>query len=143
MKIKECMSTDIVYAGIDDNISNIAKLMNEHHVGSIPICDTDKNLLGLITDRDIILRSIACGKDVNETKVKEIMTTDIVSICSDKDIKEANKIMSDNQIRRLLVVDNEKIVGILSIGDLLRNLNTDKSEIENTMECICDCKKNQ
>ena len=142
MKVSEIMSTEIVFATTTDSICNIAKLMNENHVGSIPICNENEEIVGIVTDRDIILRSIACDKDIKETKITEIMTTDIWSITPDTDICEATTIMKENQIRRLPVVENSKIIGILSIGDLIRSKKTDEHQVNDTMECICNCNKN-
>ena len=74
MNVKDCMSTNVCYCTPDSYIKEAAKLMCDNHVGCIPVCNDDKCIVGVITDRDVILRSIACGKDVNNTKVSDIMT---------------------------------------------------------------------
>lgn len=142
MKVKECMTKEVVYANSNDDICTIAKLMNDNHIGSIPICDSDEKIIGIITDRDIILRSIACDKDIKTTSVTDIMTTVVTTVSPDTDIWDANKLMADYQIRRLPVIDDDKIVGMLSIGDVYRNSQTNKEEATDTMECICNCNKN-
>lgn len=141
MKVKDCMTTDTICASKDDDISTIAKLMNDNHIGSIPVCDNE-NIVGIVTDRDIILRSIACDKDIKTTSVSDVMTTDVETVSPDTNVDDANKIMADYQVRRLPVVENNKIVGMLSIGDVYRNSSTDKKEAADTMKCICECSKN-
>ena len=74
MKVRECMSLDICCCKPDETVTDVAKKMNEYHVGSMPVCDTNKNVVGIITDRDITLRCVACSKDVNSTPISEVMT---------------------------------------------------------------------
>ena len=83
----------------------------------------NKNVVGLVTDRDILLRSICCDKDAKTTPVSDIMTTNVCCCDANEHIGTAEKIMSDNQIRRIPIIDNDQIVGILSIGDISRNHN--------------------
>ena len=142
MKVKEFMTKDIIWAKPNDSVSTIAKLMNDNHIGSVPICDDDENIVGIITDRDIILRSIAWDKDIKTTIVTDIMTTDVTTVSPDTDLWDANKLMADYQIRRLPVVDDNKIVGMLSIGDIYRSSKSDSKEVGHTMECICDKSNN-
>lgn len=139
MRVKDCMCTNVVYVGTDATICEVAKLMNDNHVGSIPVCDDNKNIVGLVTDRDIILRSIACDKDVNKTKVTDVMTTDVVRTSKDTDVGWVANIMSQNQIRRIPVVENEKLVGIISIGDLARSKEFPDSEVADCVCKICNC----
>ena len=134
MRVKDCMCENVVWVGKDATICDVAKLMNDNHVGSIPVCDENQNVIGIVTDRDIILRSIACGKDVNQTKVSDIMTTNVVRTSRDTDVSWVENIMAQNQIRRIPVVENEKIVGIITIGDLARNREVPNTEVGN---CVC------
>jgi len=138
MKVKDCMCTNIYYVTPNNTIKDCAKLMCDNHVGCIPVCDTTSNIVGLITDRDIILRTIACDKDVNNTPVSEVMTCKVRSCDSELDIKEAEELMSKNQIRRLPVVDNNnKIIGIITLGDLAKNKNVNSNEVTDTFQNIC------
>ena len=137
MKVKECMCNQVACISPSATVSEVAKLMLDKHVGCIPVCDSNKRVVGLVTDRDLILRSLACGKDTNTTPVSEIMTTKIYEVSSDADITEASKVMCDCQVRRVPVVDNNTIVGIITLGDLARNAN--KNEISTTVEGICQC----
>ncbi|MCL2354902.1 MAG: CBS domain-containing protein [Oscillospiraceae bacterium] len=72
MKVKECMSNNVTCGSPDWTISEVAKLMMEEHIGCMPICDTSKKVVGLITDRDLVLRTIAVGKDPNTTPISEV-----------------------------------------------------------------------
>lgn len=138
MRVKECMSEQVVWATGDDTVYDAAKLMNENHIGSIPVCDNNQKLLGIITDRDIVLRSIACDKDVKQTKVTDIMTTEVIRTTRDTELSWVADIMAKNQIRRIPVVEDEKLVGIISVGDLARNTEVPDQELSNCMCHICN-----
>lgn len=138
MKVKDCMCNNVCYITPNSTIKDCAKLMCDNHVGCIPVCDNSKNIVGLVTDRDVILRSIACDKDVNTTPISEIMTCKVYCCDEESDIKEAEKMMSDYQIRRLPVVDpNNKIIGIITLGDLAKNTNITTDDVSTTLENIC------
>lgn len=138
MKVKDCMCDNVYCVTPNSTIKDCAKMMSTNHIGCIPVCDTSENVVGLITDRDIILRTIACDKDLNNTPVSEVMTTKVCCCNSDVDIKEAEDLMCKYQIRRLPVVDNNnKIIGIITLGDLAKNDNVNTEEISNTLETIC------
>lgn len=140
MKVKDCMCGDVCCVKPETTINEIAKLMEKNHIGCVPVCNGDNCLVGMITDRDIILRSIACDKDVKTTKASDIMTCNICTCGENDDIYDAECKMAENQVRRIPVVENNKVIGILTLGDLAHN----ESEIgENefccTVEDICGC----
>ena len=139
MRVKDCMSENVIWATRDNNICEVAKLMNENHIGSIPVCDDKQNVVGIVTDRDIILRSIACNKDLKQTKVTDIMTTDVIRTSKDTEVSWVADIMSRNQIRRIPVVENEKLVGMISLGDLARNNEFPNSKVADCICNICNC----
>lgn len=140
MKVKDCMCNDVCCVTPDSTVQDCAKIMCSNHVGCIPVCDTLQNVVGLVTDRDVILRSIACDKDTKNTQVKDIMTCKVCCCNSDVDVKEAEDLMCEYQIRRLPVVDNEnKIIGIITLGDLAKNNNVSNDGVSNTLETICKC----
>ena len=144
MKVNECMCSNIVCANADTSVADIARLMSENHVGCIPICDFNKRVVGLITDRDITLRTVACGKDANTTKASEIMTTDVYKINPTADVTDATKMMCDCQVKRIPVVEGSTIVGIITLGDLANNdTQLGKEQICNTIENICNCDGNK
>lgn len=117
MKLKEIMSRDIASLSSDDTIERAAQLMKQHNVGSIPICSQNR-VVGIVTDRDITLRSVASGQNSMNHKVSEIMTSNPVVGNPDMDVHEATRIMSEKQIRRLPVVENNRLVGIVALGDI-------------------------
>ena len=139
MKVKDCMCHEVAYLTPESTIEDCAKLMCNKHVGCIPVCDNTKTIVGLVTDRDVILRSIACDKDIKNTPISDIMTCK-VCCCSPEEVNEAEKKMSDEQIRRLPVVDeNNKIIGIITLGDLCANQNVNTEDVCQTLENICGC----
>lgn len=141
MKINECMCKDVCCVKPDCNVYDAARIMCEHHIGCIPVCNDEKCVVGILTDRDIVLRTVACNKDSKNTPVSEIMTTDVCTCKSDEDICNAQNIMANNQVRRLPVVDeNNKVIGILTMGDLAHNdIQIGKEDVCTTIENICKC----
>lgn len=141
MKVKECMCEDVCCVKPETKIVEVAKLMSTNHIGCIPVCDNNNCICGIVTDRDILLRSVACDKDVKQTPVSEIMTCNVCTCSKEEDMKNAENTMAQNQIRRLPVCDsNNKVVGILTLGDLAQFDNElGKTEVCTTIENICDC----
>lgn len=138
MKVKDCMCYEVAYLTPESTVADCAKLMCNKHVGCIPVCDNNKTVVGVVTDRDIILRSIACDKDINTTPISDIMTCQVCSCGPEEEVNEAEKKMSNEQIRRLPVVDeNNKIIGIITLGDLCSNKNINCNAIGETLENIC------
>ena len=142
MKVDECMCKDVCFVKPDCKVYDVARIMNKNHIGCIPVCNDDKCVVGLVTDRDIVLRTVACDKDTKNTQVSEIMTTDVCTCGCKEDIYQAQKTMSQNQIRRIPVVNEQnKMVGILTMGDLAHHgQQIGDQEFTNTLENICDCK---
>ena len=145
MKVKECMCNDICFVKSNATVSEVAKLMNDNHVGCIPVCNDQNAVCGIVTDRDIILRTIACDKNYKQTPVSEIMTCNVCTCNENDDMKSVEEKMATNQIRRIPVCDSQnKIVGMLTLKDIAENHN--KLGDENvcaTLEQICDCKNNE
>ena len=140
MKVKDCMCHEVAYLTPESTVKDCAKLMCNKHVGCIPVCDESKKIVGLVTDRDVILRSIACDKYVKNTPISDIMTCKVCCCYQDEEIEQVEKIMSDEQIRRLPVVDeNNKIIGIITLGDLSANQNINTEGVCRTLENICGC----
>jgi CBS domain-containing protein len=117
MKVKDVMTKDVATLNPDDSIERAAQLMKQYNVGSIPVCENEK-VIGIITDRDIAVRSVAQGENGRNQKVREVMSSNPVLINSETDIHDAARIMSERQIRRLPVVENNNIIGIVAIGDI-------------------------
>lgn len=142
MRVKDCMCNKVVRATSDTTLDHIAKLMQENDVGCIPICNNENNVIGFITDRDIITRCVANNKSCNQTKASDIMTTKVIKTTPDTEIEEVTKTMSNNQIKRLPVIENNQIVGIITIGDLAQHREVSSKEVGCTVECICGCQDN-
>jgi CBS domain-containing protein len=117
MKVREIMTKDVATLSVDDSVAHAAQLMKQYNVGSIPVC-REENVIGIVTDRDIALRSVAQGENSTNQKVRDIMTSNPVVINAETDIHDAARIMSERQIRRIPVVENNSIVGIVSLGDI-------------------------
>lgn len=126
MKIKDIMTKDVATLNVEDSVEQAAQLMKEYNVGSVPVC-RGENVVGIITDRDIAIRSVAEGDNSKNIKVKDIMSSNPATANPEMDIHEAARIMSERQVRRLPVVDNNNLVGIVALGDLAveSNLNDD------------------
>ncbi|TCP29311.1 CBS domain-containing protein [Scopulibacillus darangshiensis] len=115
-KLGSIMTSNVISVAPNQSIKEAAELMSQYNVGSLPVVENGQ-LRGMITDRDITLRSTAKGGQEN-TSVSQCMTSqNLVSGTSEMDVHEASEIMAQNQIRRLPVVDNNKMVGMVSLGD--------------------------
>ncbi len=114
--LREIMSPDVVTVTKQDNIYEIAVKMKEHDIGFVPVVE-GKRVIGVVTDRDLVIRGYA-EKHSGSTAVEEVMTTDCVRTNPDTTVDEAAKLMSDKQIRRILVEEQGELVGIVAIGDL-------------------------
>ena len=119
MKIAECMTQDIEIVTPDQPIQEAARFMLRADAGSIPVCEGDR-VIGMITDRDIAVRGIAEGRGP-DTPVSELMSDGIICAHEDDDVQAVAQRMSEEQVRRLPVIDSdERLVGIVSLGDLTR-----------------------
>lgn len=141
MKVKECMVKQTVCIKPETNIYEVAKLMDENHVGCLPICDNNGDVAGIVTDRDIVLRGIACCKDIKTTPISDIMTTKVVKTSPDTDLEDVADLMIKNQIRRLPVIDGNQIVGMITLGDFAKEKCMCNEKIGETFEGICCCDK--
>lgn len=117
MKVRDLMSQNVQWVDPNQSLEEVAKVLASSNIGSVPICQ-GKEILGMVTDRDILVRAIANGKDPKTTKVNEIMTKEVQSVSPDTDIHQASDLMADKQIRRLPVIENNHLVGYLAIGDI-------------------------
>ena len=126
MKVKEVMHKGVDWVGPDTPITEIAKLMSQHDVGSIPIGEDDK-LIGMVTDRDIVCKGLAKnGFDIRRATARDVMTEGIHCCREDDDLAKAVKHMETLKIRRLPVINKSKrMVGILALGDISRSAPTD------------------
>ncbi|HVE42299.1 MAG TPA: CBS domain-containing protein [Planctomycetota bacterium] len=118
--IRDIMSRDIECASPESTVKDAASALKAHDIGSMPVCE-GKRVVGIITDRDITIRAVAEGRDPGSTKVRDVMSKDIVSIREDADLKEAERLMRERQLRRLPVLNGEgNLVGYLAIARIAR-----------------------
>jgi CBS domain-containing protein len=126
MKLNDVMTRDVEVIHPDAPVQEAAKKMHELDVGSLPICDGQR-LVGTLTDRDMVIRAVAQGRNPATTSVREIMTPEVIYVFEDQDVKEAAKLMQEKQIRRLPIISRDKrLVGIVSLGDLAVDTGEEK-----------------
>ncbi len=118
MKVKDMMSTSVVCARPETPIDILAKQMKTENVGLLPICTDSGNILGVVSDRDIVLRSVS-NKMMNQT-AKDIMTQNVICATPNMDSHDAALLLSKYQVRRLPVAENGKLVGMLALADIAR-----------------------
>lgn len=116
MIVKDIMSKNITSLNEHDTVEKAAELMKSCDVGSIPVCN-DEKLIGIVTDRDIALRSVAEGQSPHQ-RVRDVMSKDLVIGSPEMNVLDAAKIMGEKQIRRLPIVENDSLVGIIALGDI-------------------------
>lgn len=120
MEVRELMSRDVITVSPKEPASVAARILARHNIGALPVAE-DGHLRGMVTDRDIVLRCVAAGRDPAGTPVGEIMTGRVVSASPEDDAETAARCMAREQIRRLPVVERGRVVGMLTLGDLSVN----------------------
>lgn len=115
--VKDAMSSDVKTATPSLSLADAAKLMKQEDVGSVPVVDGER-LIGMLTDRDIVVRGIADGSDPHAVTAGDIASRDIVTVRPDDDLDEALRLMAQHQVRRLPVVDDGHLVGVLAQADV-------------------------
>lgn len=134
MRCRDIMTSNVTTATREHRLKDVAAMMRDGDMGSVPVVE-DGKLVGIVTDRDIVVRSIADGKDAS-TSVGEAMTTDIFSVKPDDFAFEAIRLMGDKQVRRVPVVDeNGVLAGIIAMADIALEME-DEKEIAETLEEI-------
>ena len=123
MKAQDLMTRDVWSCHEDTSLQDVAKIMFEREVGVVPIVDSEHRLKGIVTDRDICIRAVSQGKDL-QSKVSEIITKSLHFVSGDADADEIEAVMKEYRIRRLPVVDeNRKLKGLITLGDLAKHIH--------------------
>ncbi len=135
MKVRDVGIKDLHCANPSMSISEIAYMMKRHNVGVIPVCEGTK-LMGILTDRDLVISCMAAEMNPKECKAREFMTSNPITVTPDTDLEEAARIMGQEQIHRLPVVEEENLVGMISLGDVSTALSDDDSLVANTLRRI-------
>lgn len=118
IKVKEAMHEGVEWVTPQTPLKEVARLMRDHDIGAIPIGENDR-LIGIVTDRDIVCRALANGKDLKSLTARDVMSKGIICCRADENLDEAARTMELKQVRRLPVLDaNKRMVGMLALGDL-------------------------
>lgn len=118
MKLREIMSGQVVRIRPEEPVGVAARMLAQYNIGALPVCGYDGSLKGLVTDRDIITRCLAAGMDPGKTRVSQVMTARVVTARPDMEVSLASHLMGREQIRRLPIVENGRLCGMVSLGDL-------------------------
>lgn len=121
--ISDVMTATLETAQESDSLRTVAERMVKANVGAIPVCGKGGVLRGMITDRDIVVRAVAVGRDPATTTVGEIETTKVTSVAPDDPVERAIDIMSTQQVRRVPVIEHNSLVGMVSQADIARHLS--------------------
>lgn len=118
MKLRDVMSNPVIRIHPDESVAVAARTLNRYNIGALPVCGSDGRVCGLITDRDIVTRCLAAGRSPASTAVRDVMTSKVISARPDMEANLAAGLMGREQIRRLPVMENGKLCGMVSLGDL-------------------------
>ena len=118
MKLRDIMAHPVVQIHPEESVAVAARILARYNIGLLPVCGGDGRVCGVVTDRDLVTRCIASGRQPASTQVREVMTTQVVAVRPDMDAAAAAQLMGMQQIRRLPVVENGRLCGMISLGDL-------------------------
>jgi CBS domain-containing protein len=130
MKAKEIMTSDIVSVCGDTSIKEAAVKMRDADIGSLPV-EENEHLVGIVTDRDIVLKTVAEDLDSSQVKCKEVMSKDVITATPDMNVEEVAHLMAHNQVKRIPVVQDEGVVGIISLKDLSQTREDEAGDVLN------------
>lgn len=120
MQVREVMNPNVVSIDPGESAALAARLLARHNVGSLPVCSAEGELRGMVTDRDIVLRCVAAEEDPRKVPVGRIMSRRPAAVTAQDDVRQAARLMSSQQVRRLPVLEKGKVVGVVSLGDLAK-----------------------
>lgn len=118
MKVRELMTTPVIRIHPEESVAVAARTLARYNIGILPVCGSDGRVCGLVTDRDLVTRCLASGRSPAVTPVRDVMTTQVLSARPDMDARSAAAMMGRSQIRRLPVMENGRLCGMVSLGDL-------------------------
>jgi len=130
MKLRDIMTDQVVRIHPEESAAVAARTLTHYNIGALPVCGSDGKLCGVVTDRDLVTRCLASGRTPENTKVREIMTGNVISASPEMDTAVAAHLMGRQQVRRLPVVENGRLCGMVSLGDLAvrEELNPDAAD---------------
>lgn len=118
MKLREVMTYPVIRIHPEEPVAVAARTMAQYNIGAMPVCGSNGRVCGMITDRDIVTRCLAAGRSPAGTAVGDVMTANITAVSPDMNIEEAAALMGKKQVRRLPVMENGRLCGMVSLGDL-------------------------
>ena len=118
MKIRDVMTDTVIRISPEETVAVAARALSRYNIGSLPVCGSDGRVCGVVTDRDLVTRCVAAGRDPGRTPVRAVMTGSVVAAQPDMDTTAAAALMGREQIRRLPVLENGRLCGRVSLGDL-------------------------
>ena len=118
MKVKEIMTNTVIPIHPEESVEVAARKLAHYNVGALPVCGNDGHVCGMVTDRDLVIRCMASNRVAASTRVRDVMTNRVLSVRPDTDTGVAAHLMGREQIRRLPVIENGKLCGMISLGDL-------------------------
>ena len=121
MKVGDVMTPAPISISKHETVAVAARTLTHYNIGAVPVCSSDGRLCGMVTDRDMVTRCLAAGKDPQRTKVADVMTGGVITAEPDMALKDAAAVMGSKQVRRLPVVEKGKLCGIVSLADLAMN----------------------
>lgn len=121
MKVREVMTSPAIRISPEESASVAARTLTHYNIGALPVCGADGRICGMLTDRDIVTRCLAANRMPGNTTVRDIMTGSVVAVRPDMDTGAAASLMAREQVRRLPVVENGRLCGVISLGDLSQN----------------------
>jgi CBS domain-containing protein len=128
VKLMQIMTRDVETCNPKDSVVNAAKKMKAEDCGILPVVDDGQRVVGVVTDRDIVIRGLTSGMDLNDLTIADCMTTQVITASAEMDVHDAAAMMSDHQIRRLVVLDGDRLGGIFALGDMvLEEIHVDEA----------------
>ena len=137
MKLRDIMTTNVIRISPEETVAVASRLLTRYNIGALPVCGRDGKVCGILTDRDIVTRCLAAEKAPAVTTVREVMTRGINAVRPDMDLETAASLMRSNQIRRLPVMEDGKLCGMVSLGDLAAKGKA-PGEVGETLSCISE-----
>lgn len=138
MKIRDIMTQPAIHVAPGESVEVAARTLTHYNIGALPVCSPDGKLCGVVTDRDLVTRCVASGREPSQTTVREIMTGKVEQAQPDMDAAVAAHLMGRLQIRRLPVVENGKLCGMVSLGDLAKQ----EGSIMDAADALSDISEN-
>lgn len=120
MKVRDIMTQPAIHVAPGESVEVAARTLTQYNIGALPVCSADGKLCGVVTDRDLVTRCVASGRKPSDTTIREVMTGKVEQAQPDMDAAVAAHLMGRLQVRRLPVVENGKLCGMVSLGDLAK-----------------------